>query len=396
MKEILVTKTRLLPDKFRIARFRRTPELGPRILFFSGGTALKGLSRHLINFTHNSIHLITPFDSGGSSAKLRKAFSMPAIGDIRNRLMCLADQTVRGNPEIYRLFAYRLPKEASSAELESELERMCGGVHTLVGSIPEPLQLIIRHHLIKFKKEKPRDFDLRGASIGNLVLTAGYLEYDRHIDPVIFLYSKMVEVRGMVRPVVSKDYHLAVELSNGELIIGQHLITGKETRPIASGIKKIYLAANRDNPEEVRVGIKDKIKKLITEADLICYPMGSFFSSLVANLLPGGVGTAISQNGCPKIYVPNTGHDPETYGMTLMDQIKALLHYLQRDDNSIEPDSLINFILIDSQNGDYNGLPDAKWLADRGIKIIDMPIVSKNNAPMIDDEMLVRIILSLS
>ena len=74
---LTITRTVQLPDKIRLARFARAPELGPKVLFFSGGSALNPLSRRLINYTHNSIHLITPFDSGGSSAVLRKAFGMP-------------------------------------------------------------------------------------------------------------------------------------------------------------------------------------------------------------------------------------------------------------------------------------------------------------------------------
>ncbi|MEG6550492.1 2-phospho-L-lactate transferase CofD family protein, partial [Desulfocurvibacter africanus] len=89
---ILVSRTTTLPDPIKLARFLRAPELGPKVLFFTGGTALKALSRRIIDYTHNSIHLITPFDSGGSSAKLRAAFDMPAVGDLRNRLMALADR----------------------------------------------------------------------------------------------------------------------------------------------------------------------------------------------------------------------------------------------------------------------------------------------------------------
>jgi hypothetical protein len=54
----------------------------------------------LCRFTHNSIHLISPFDSGGSSAVIREAFDMMAVGDIRNRLMSLADETVHGRQKL--------------------------------------------------------------------------------------------------------------------------------------------------------------------------------------------------------------------------------------------------------------------------------------------------------
>ena len=41
---------------------------------FSTDRVRRILSMALPNYTHNSIHLVTPFDSGGSSAKLRQAF----------------------------------------------------------------------------------------------------------------------------------------------------------------------------------------------------------------------------------------------------------------------------------------------------------------------------------
>src|SRR5688572_20913617 len=102
---IRVSRTARVPDDVRVERCRRLPEFGPRLLFFSGGSALRGLSRKLKLYTENSAHLITPFDSGGSSALLRDTFGMPSVGDLRNRLMALADETARGSPEIYRLFS---------------------------------------------------------------------------------------------------------------------------------------------------------------------------------------------------------------------------------------------------------------------------------------------------
>jgi hypothetical protein len=86
MNSIRVTRTARLPDPLRISRYRKAPEFGPEILFFSGGSALNDVSRVIKNHTYNSTHLITPFDSGGSSAKLRQAFDMPATGGrIRDR-----------------------------------------------------------------------------------------------------------------------------------------------------------------------------------------------------------------------------------------------------------------------------------------------------------------------
>ncbi len=193
---VIQVKRRLaLPDPIRMALYRRSPDLGPKLLFFSGGTALRGACAEIIRYSHNTIHIVTPFDSGGSSAKLRDAFRMPAIGDVRNRLLSLADRSLHGNPEIFRLFAHRFPEDGDRAELADVLDRMIRGKHRLAAAIPDPMRKIIRHHLDLFRRHMPDDFDLRKASIGNLILTGGYLDNGRHVDPVIFIFSKLVQVR---------------------------------------------------------------------------------------------------------------------------------------------------------------------------------------------------------
>ena len=124
MYPIRITRTARLPDPLRISRYRKAPELGPEMLFFSGGSALNDVSRVLKNYTYNSTHLITPFDSGGSSAKLRQAFNMPAIGDLRSRMIALADESVTGHPEVYQLFTYRLANTERNSVLSKQLDQM--------------------------------------------------------------------------------------------------------------------------------------------------------------------------------------------------------------------------------------------------------------------------------
>lgn len=138
-KPLLIPLSRTLtcPDMVRVDRCNRLPEYGPKILFFSGGSALRDVSSVLKNYTHHSIHLITPFDSGGSTAEIRKAYKIPAVGDLRNRyvvedyfttvelyfdlrqvclllycdpfdrLIALSDQSALGNPAVIKFFAMR-------------------------------------------------------------------------------------------------------------------------------------------------------------------------------------------------------------------------------------------------------------------------------------------------
>lgn len=389
-----------LPNEVKLARYARVPELGPRVLFFTGGTALRPLSQRITDYSHNSIHLITPFDSGGSSAEIRKRFSMLAVGDIRNRIMALADSSVQGNHEVVKLFAYRLPKDLEQDELRDMLEAMVADGHPMVQSIPHPMRKIIRNHLGFFSESMPKEFDLRGASIGNLILTGGYVNNRRQIDPVIYLFTMLVKARGQVRAVSNRNCHLVAELEDGTVLVGQHLLTGKETDKISVPVKRVYIAEDKENPEPVELEVRPKISKLIRSADLICYPIGSFYSSVVANLLLKGVGDAIRHINKPKVYIPNLGRDPEALGLSLVELVRTLLGYLRQSCSEPAKDSeLLQFILLDSKGGDYPGGagPEViKELEDMGLQVIDAPMVSERSAPYLDEELVLQYLLSLT
>jgi CofD-related protein of GAK system len=395
MTKINVSRPVDIPDILRLSRYRKIPELGPRLLFFSGGTALTGLSKTLKNYTHNSIHLVSPFDSGGSSAKLRSAFNMPAIGDLRSRLIALADETILGHPEIYRLFSYRLPENKSQAALETRLTDLVAGKDALIEDIANPMRTLICHQLGYFLGAMPADFNLKGASIGNLIITGGYINNHKQLEPILFLFSKLVNVLGVVRPITNDNYHLVVNLKDGKEIIGQHLMTGKEAPAITSSIQKLSLSKTLDRSEPVSTKLRKRNRKLIEQADLICYPPGSFFSSLIANLLPKGVGKAISSNGAPKVYIPNLGNDPELFGLSLQDTLETLLYYLQQDSKETKADSFINFIVVDSEHGHYpSGIP-IDTIQKLGITLIDTKLMNKGDTHY-DDERLVSVLLSLT
>ncbi|MDD3312137.1 GAK system CofD-like protein [Pseudodesulfovibrio sp.] len=391
---LTVTREVEIPDPFKLELYRKAPELGPRILFFSGGSALRDTSREIIRYTRNSIHLITPFDSGGSSAILRKAFAMPAVGDIRNRLMALADQSVQGNPEIYALFAHRLPKDLGPDELRREADAMASGAHPLVRCVPDPMRKIIRNHLHRFLEAMPDGFDLRGASIGNLVLTAGYLDNRRRIDPVIYIFSKLVQVCGVVRPTINKHLHLAARLEDGRTVVGQHRMTGKEAAPLTSPIKDIWITGSLDDEAPVRPAIRNKVRELIAGAGLICYPPGSFFTSVVANLLPQGVGEAVARNPCPKVFAPNTGHDPESHRLSVAAQVRILRDKLAG--SGAAPGSTLDFVLLDLKNGDYPGGVNPQAIRRQGVKIIEANLVTAESRPRLDARPLCEILASLA
>ena len=349
------------------------PGHGPRIVFFSGGTALREVSRELARFTHNALHLITPFDSGGSTAELRRHFSMPAVGDVRNRMTALADPE-RAPSGLVSLFAHRLDTRVAENALRDRLYGLCSGTDRLMQDVPALVREVCARHFSYFAERMPDAFLLGGACLGNLLLAGGFLRAGNDLFPVLSLFSRILRVRGQVAPIVTDDLHLAVELEDGAKLVGQHLFTGKGGACIGAPVRRIYLTDARPDDwhsdaryEGERAGgngtcggsgrakesravfpeVPEHLLERIRQADLICYPMGSFYSSVIAALLPKGVGRAIAEADCPKIFVPNVGRDPEELGLDAQGRIRVLLNVLRADAGEVETHRLLTHVLLD-------------------------------------------------
>lgn len=372
------------------------PAKGPRILFFSGGTALRSLSRELIRHTHNSVHIITPFDSGGSSATLRRAFGMPAVGDLRNRLLALADRSPAGQQGMCRLAAYRFDASASPEKLRSELDALISAEDARVAALPSLQKEVTCGDLRAFRDQMPADFDLRGASIGNLIITGSWLQHGRQLEPALAEFARVIAARGTVRPVVEGDFHLTALLEDGSAVARQHRITGKETDAICSPIRSIRIIEEGQEGEMSRPAIDETTAKLISGSDLICYPPGSFYTSVLANLLPGGVGAAVARADCRKVYLPGLGHDPEALGLDVFGAATRLVRALQQKlPSHVHPARLLDTVLVDTQRGEYPAPVTAKPFERLGINLIDAPLVSNTSAPLIDEKLAIDRLLSL-
>lgn len=386
-----VWRRMVMPDPVRVHRYQSLPEQGPKVLFFSGGSALNKISRVFKEYTHHSIHLVTPFDSGGSSARLRAEFDIPAVGDLRSRLMALADETVMGQPEVYNLFTHRLPQQAELPVLRAQLQQLVAGEHSLIECIPNPMKALIQMHLAVTQARIHEDFDLRGASIGNLIMAGGYLNNQQQLDPIVFLFSRLVKALGEVKTTLDASLHLGVELENGDTVLGQHNITGKETHSLPSPIKRIWLNKGLRHIVPTNRYIADDRKDAIEGADLICYPPGSFYSSLLANLLPEGVGRSIRQNANPKVYLPNLGEDPEQQGLSLMERVKRLIETVCADDQSVEHFSALDYLLLDDKY-DYGHI-DISALTALKVSVIKTPLITDKQHKY-DERLVAKALLS--
>lgn len=369
---------------------------GPRILFFSGGSALHELAFALKRWTGNSVHLVTPFDSGGSSASLRRALHMPAVGDLRHRLGALADERCDGVRHAVELLRLRLSK-TDAGEAGRRLAALVGGDDDVVRALPERLRGPLLDLLRQGVEALPATFDPRGASVGNLLLVGSYLACGRRLGAALELCRELYAVRGTVLPIVDAPGDLRATLSNGREIHGQHRITGKETPPIEAAVADLQLVEAEGGSGEADFRLAEVQRGLILDADLIVFPMGSFYSSVVANLLPFGVGAAIAAARCKKVYVPSLGRDPERPQGDVADAAEELMRYLRRDAGAqIARERLLDAVLLDADPAAYAAPVDRARLAALGLDVVQAPLAQAQRGDRFDGELLASKLVALA
>lgn len=336
-----------------------------QLLFFSGGTALRMLSRELAARSISSTHLVTTFDSGGSSKALREAFHMPAPGDLRNRLLALAPKK---SAAVVSFLEKRLGKDKTSAQAGLE------SLRKVVDLPGEEYEKIIRDDLKEFFRQLPDGYDPVIASYGNMALTGAYLKLHRNIAAAVQKYAVLLDIVGEIIPICRQSLHLTAILANGQKITRQHLF-----KTSLSPIRDVYISDEKGEPS--RATLEPDAATAIVKADIICYPMGSFFSSIIANLLVPGVGRKIADSDSLKLFIPNTGHDPELDTLSIPEQVKIILAVLRRDAPLAETSRLLHSVVIDPENGQYNGdlAVARRELAYLKIGLVEAPLISPDS-----------------
>jgi CofD-related protein of GAK system len=340
--------------------------------------------------------VITAFDSGGSSRSVRQAFNMLAPGDLRNRLLALADRSIRGNPEVTRFLDKRLPPQAAPGELFSQLEELISGSHPWLRTLPGDFRHLVRAYLRSFAAACPAHFDLSSASIGNLVLTGCYLSHQRHLEPVLYLFSQLAAVRGRVHAVVEGSYHLVARYSDGTIRAGQHRITRGPDVP-SMAVADFYLAEREDPAAPpVRVRTADQVLRAIAHADLIVYPMGSFYTSVIANLLPFGIGEAIRESSAPKVLIVNDRQDPESLALSPLQMVQEVCRYARRSDPQPgAAEDYVNFVLVNNRTPAWDrGEAAMRDLGPLGIEVLPFPLTRTTGSRTFHPQALCEILLS--
>ena len=250
------------------------------IVGIGGGTGLPVLLRGLKELRERNgdgddpvttTAIVCVSDDGGSSGALRRAFGIPAVGDLRNCLVALAD----GNPSLREVFQYRL--------------RGISG------------------------------FD--GHTIGNLIVAALSARAG-NVRHAIQLASEFLDLKGRVLPATEMSVTLCAEFFDGGVARGETCIVGRHGR-----IRRLWLAPHTEEDEKVfpAPGVIDAIQN----ADALVFGPGSLYTSIIPCLLPDGIAEAIRGSAALKVLVCNLMTQPgETDLYSAADHVSALQEYV--------------------------------------------------------------------
>jgi CofD-related protein of GAK system len=387
--------TTLLPRDERVRHWAQHAADGPAMVLFTGGRGAHALSKALIRYTHNTAHILPVFDDGGSSRALRSAFGMPPPGDLRNRMMALADRTLPASAEIVRLFQHRLADENAGAALRGELEALLCAAHPLVAAVPPGPRETILAHLRRCAARMPPDFDLRRGNVGNFVVAGAYLAAG-DLAAVLAEVSNLSSVRGSVLPVCNGGrYHLCAALADGTKLLGQSRIS---TQPHAAvGELEIVEPGDEGAWCPAMPQLNPRAARAIADAASVTYAMGSVYTSLVPSLLVSGVGRAIRAACCPTVFVANLVRDCETPGMTASETLEVVLRSLRRSDP--QPGAVSDYVhyalVSDHGDSDSDGrIPvDLARIRALGVQPIVLPLEARRGIH--DPELVAATLLSL-
>jgi len=362
---MIVTKVIAVKDPVKSTR---DPRNGPNIAFFGGGTGNGDLLRTCLAQLSWNLNVIIPTsDNGGSSLGIRTVLESfergggPAIGDFRAILVRIASFNLAGNlnkevKPILDLLSFRLDKADNELAKKQWLE-ITQAAHPLWKHIPDDLQPIIHSDLIEFSSvvaRSKKEFNYQGACIGNMFLTGARLRMNS-LTAAICLFKRVVNIpyETKIIPAIDSNepHNIACELSDKSIVYGQNEIShpgdfvDKEcTEMLPSKIKRLFyydelnrLISPPANPAAINA---------IENSKLICYSMGSFWTSIMPSVILNGVGQQIVQNNCPKLLMLGGWSDRETNNMTAIDHIDAFTRTISKNNGiSFDPKDLVTHLL---------------------------------------------------
>lgn len=271
-----------------------------KVVVIGGGHGLSTILRGIKYIENIDITaIVTVADDGGSTGRLRRQFSIPAMGDIRNVLISLAQsESLLGNLMDYRF--------ESSDDPDKE------------------------------------DEDVQGHNLGNLILTALTQTCGSFME-AITTCGEVLNVKGKIIPSTLQVVTLYAMMEDNTIVKGEANIPDFNNH-----ISKVFY----DCDVEATPGAIEAI----LDADLIIFGIGSLYTSILPNVIIPGIQKALEQTKARKMYFCNVMSQPgETDGYSVEDHVEALRkHHVKIDEvvvaNDFIPQNIIDKYCDNTQN----------------------------------------------
>lgn len=234
------------------------------IVAIGGGHGLSTILKGIKNIEDINISaIVTVADDGGSTGRLRKRYTIPAMGDVRNDMIALSN---------------------------------C-----------DPLL----HDLMNYRFEGEDNMDIAGHSLGNLILTA-ITNMTGSFDSAIKITSKLLDVKGRVIPSTLESVSLYAKMDDDTIVKGEASIPS-----FNHDIRQVFYDHDvKANSEAIEA---------ILKADLIIYGIGSLYTSILPNVIIKGINEALKATKAKKVYFANCmTQNNETYDYDLKDHVDVL------------------------------------------------------------------------
>lgn len=234
-----------------------------KIAVIGGGTGLSVILRGIKQIEDVQISaIVTVADDGGSTGRLRRQFHIPAMGDIRNVMVALSEEET--------LFS----------------------------------------HLMNYRFDG-EELDVGGHNLGNLILTALCEEKGNFMDAIATI-SSVLNVKGDIIPATTQVITLFAKMIDGTIVRGESNIPNFDNR-----ISEVFY--------DEAVMATQKAIEALQEADYILIGIGSLYTSVIPNLIIGGICDAIRSSKGKRIYFCNAMTQPgETDNYSLEDHVEAI------------------------------------------------------------------------
>ncbi len=254
-----------------------------KVVVIGGGTGVFSVLTGLKKYPFHLTAIVSIADDGGSTGKLRDEFGILPPGDIRRALVALAgDDSIM----MSEVFNFRFGEKSS----------------------------------------------LKGHSLGNLLLTA-LEKITGNFDEAVKEAGRILRINGEVIPVSLESTRLCAELENGEIVRGEtNIDIPKHNADLR--IKKIFLAP--------KVNANSDALRAIKEADVVILGPGDVYTSILPNIVVGGIKNAIKKTSAEIVYITNVMTKyGETHGFAASDFIQEIEKYLGQD--------VINRVVINTE-----------------------------------------------